>query len=58
MGATGVVYERVRFFDFAQNDYGLMKAAQDDENPAVFPPSLRRRPESRGRGPVSYSRPD
>ena len=47
-----------RFFGSAQNHYGLAKAGQDDENTAVFPPSLRRRPESRGRGPVSYSRPD
>ena len=55
---SAILFDERRFFACAQNHYGLARAAQDDENAATFPPSLRRRPESRGRGPVSYSRPD
>ncbi len=58
MNVAATANRRLKFLGFARNHYGLAKAAQDDENAAVFPPSLRRRPESRGRGPVSYSRPD
>ena len=42
----------------AQNHYGLVKAAQTDEKTTAFPPSLRRRPESRGTGVASGSRPE
>ena len=42
----------------AQNHYGLVNAAQTDEKTTAFPPSLRRRPESRGTGVASGSRPE
>ena len=42
----------------AQNHYGLVKAAQTDEKTTAFPPSLRRRPESRGTGVASGLRPE